>query len=107
MGTLPFSVLTKKMAAVLGPCSSLMGGEGLLQVVMSALMQVPRKIRDQMANEELSSTIPFLCNGEKGHGCQEPGAQELEVRIAVGGNCVLFIAVTTLELLCWRFSKST
>lgn len=67
MGTWPFSVLTKKLAAVLGPCSSLMGGEGLLQVVMSALMHIPRKIRNQMANKELSSTIPFLCNGEKGH----------------------------------------
>lgn len=38
---------------------------------------------------------------------EEHVAQELEVRIVVGGNRVLFIAETTLELLCWRFSKST
>lgn len=60
-----------------------------------------------MANKELSSIIPFLCNREKRHGWSRTGAQELEVRIAVRGNGVLFIAVTTLQLLCWRFSKST
>lgn len=93
--------VNKKLTAVLGPGSSLVGGEGFLRVVMNALIEVPRKTRDQMANKELSSINPVLCNGEKRHGWSRTGARELEVRIAVGGNGVLFIAVTTLQLLCW------
>lgn len=58
-----------------------------------------------MANKELSSIISFLCNGEK--RWSRTGARELGVRIAVGADGVLFIAVTTLQLLFWRISKST
>lgn len=58
-----------------------------------------------MANKELSSIISFLRNGEK--RWSRTGARELGVRIAVGADGVLFIAVTTLQLLFWRISKST
>lgn len=55
-----------------------------------------RKTRNHMANKELSSIIPLLCNGEKRHGWSRTGTEELAVRIVVGGNGVLFIAVIVL-----------
>lgn len=67
---------------------------------------VPRKTRGHMASKALYSMIAFFCDGEKGYGWSRTDAQEQGVRITVGGNGVLFTALATFQLLCWRFPKS-
>lgn len=73
---------------------------------INALMEVPRKTRGHMVSKALYSMITFFCVGEKGYGWSRTGAQEQGVRITVGGNGVLFTALATFQLLCWRFPKS-